>query len=496
MFNNILQALNGRLRRDRQFPELSAIHPADIQKEFSAARQRNLPLFLDVVTALFIGYAALQYFILREKYPGTLALIALGSAAILVIMRFQAAAKRYPLGHPTQAYIIALILIWLSMYLRLIITGDPKQTANLAFFLVGIGMLLLPPNWFLLMVNGVLASWLAAYLNLPPHPDWVFYGAVIFTAMAAGVLAHIIFTRSYRHQAGLRLLAEQQREELAELSAKLGQFNQELEQKVAERTAELEAAYAQLARLDKTKSDFITIASHELRTPLTIVNFNNQILLDDEHIRSNDYYAKRVEGIHNGVMRMEAVVESMLDVAKIDTQALQLQLAPVNVPLLLRMIADQFRKPLAERRLTLTLGEMQGLPEVLADAEALQKVFHHLLVNAIKYTPDGGQIVVNGRYLNSHTPPQIEITIQDTGIGIQPEARELIFEKFYQTGEVKLHSSGQTTFKGGGPGLGLAIARGIVRAHNGRIWVESPGCNEETCPGSTFFVTLPVDREP
>jgi len=89
----------------------------------------------------------------------------------------------------------------------------------------------------------------------------------------------------------------------------------------------------------------------------------------------------------------------------------------------------------------------------------------------------------------------IEVAVEDTGIGIAPQDLDLIFEKFYRTGEVALHSSGTTTFKGGGPGLGLAIARGIVLAHNGRIWAESPGCDEERCPGSRFVVRLPIAQE-
>ena len=82
--------------------------------------------------------------------------------------------------------------------------------------------------------------------------------------------------------------------------------------------------------------------------------------------------------------------------------------------------------------------------------------------------------------------------VGDTGVGIDPEHHELIFEKFYQRGEVALHSSGRTKFKGGGPGLGLAIVRGIVQAHDGKIWVESEGHDEQRCPGSRFHILLPL----
>jgi signal transduction histidine kinase len=139
------------------------------------------------------------------------------------------------------------------------------------------------------------------------------------------------------------------------------------------------------------------------------------------------------------------------------------------------------------------------LPEVEADVEALQKVFYQVLINAIKYTPDGGMVRVDGRF---HPPNnnsvqsvgEVEIIISDSGVGIAPEIRELIFEKFYQTGEVMLHSSGKTSFKGGGAGLGLAIAKGIVVAHNGRIWAESEGHDEDLLPGSRFHIVLPVKQ--
>ncbi|KAA3663801.1 MAG: ATP-binding protein [Chloroflexi bacterium] len=86
----------------------------------------------------------------------------------------------------------------------------------------------------------------------------------------------------------------------------------------------------------------------------------------------------------------------------------------------------------------------------------------------------------------------IEMIVSDSGIGIDREMHELVFDKFYQTGEVSLHSSSRTMFKGGGPGLGLAVCRGIVEAHKGKLWVESAGHDEETCPGSAFHMVLPI----
>jgi len=121
----------------------------------------------------------------------------------------------------------------------------------------------------------------------------------------------------------------------------------------------------------------------------------------------------------------------------------------------------------------------------------MQQAFRNVLNNAIKYTPDGSTITIDGRTL----PGFIEVTVADTGIGISQENQPVIFEKFGQLGRVELHSSGKTKFKGGGPGLGLPIARGILEAHGGSLWVESPGHDEKTCPGTTFHVLIPVRTE-
>ena len=115
-----------------------------------------------------------------------------------------------------------------------------------------------------------------------------------------------------------------------------------------------------------------------------------------------------------------------------------------------------------------------------------------MLLNAVKYTPDGGTITIAGRQL----PGFVEVTITDTGIGIDLEDQGRIFEKFGQLGAVQQHSSGKTKFKGGGPGLGLPITKGIIEAHGGTIWVESEGYDEVNTPGSTFHILLPLRTSP
>ncbi len=270
-------------------------------------------------------------------------------------------------------------------------------------------------------------------------------------------------------------------------------FNDQLEQMVNQRTEELNNAYHILEKLNQTKSDFIQVSGHELRTPLTVIKGYAQLLNVNPLIREDPNTAEMLEGIVSGVDRLYQIVNSMLDVTKIDSDSLDAQIEKLSLADIILPICGKFETALKERRLALTTSDLSRLPSVRGDPDLLTKAFYALIVNAIKYTPDGGSIAIEGQVVSpTEESFQVEIVVKDTGIGIDPAQQKLIFEKFYQTGKLAFHSSGHTKFKGGGPGLGLAIARGIIQAHDGEIWVESAGYDEENCPGSSFFVRLPV----
>ena len=261
-----------------------------------------------------------------------------------------------------------------------------------------------------------------------------------------------------------------------------------------ERTDELERTNRILEKMDETKSSFIKISGHELRTPLTLIQGYTYML----QMMAEKY--PELEDISNGFMggfnRMEDVVNSMLDVSNIEEKTLALSKKNLQLSTVIARAYKHFELALEERKLQFEIEGVDELPVIQADVELLYKVFYHVIMNAIKYTPDGGHIWVAGTYIeNTDNGPEVEITIQDTGIGIDPQNHELVFENFYQTGDVMLHSSGKTKFKGGGPGLGLAIARGVVNKHGGRIWLNSPGYSEETNPGTTVYIRLPVGEQ-
>ncbi|MCB0119225.1 MAG: HAMP domain-containing histidine kinase [Anaerolineales bacterium] len=267
----------------------------------------------------------------------------------------------------------------------------------------------------------------------------------------------------------------------------------EMETRVAHISKELGDVQEKLQILDQNKSKFISVAAHELKTPLTLIEGYTSMMADmvqdSEQVQMKNY----LSGVNTGILRLRDIIDDMIDVSLIDNHLLTLNVQPMWTSHLLNLIRNEFKKPIAERRQNLIVHDFEGSDLMIyGDSERLYQALNNVITNAIKYTPDMGTITIGGRLL----PGFIEITIRDTGIGISPDEQSFIFDKFGQLGRTDLHSSGKTKFKGGGPGLGLSITRGIIEAHGGTIWVESAGYDEVKLPGSTFHILLPTRTEP
>ncbi len=266
----------------------------------------------------------------------------------------------------------------------------------------------------------------------------------------------------------------------------------EMETRVAHISSEMEKVQKQMARVDKSKSAFISVAAHELKTPITLIEGYASMMEDLMQQGKSTNLDSLLAGMNTGIDRLRGIVEDMIDVSMIDNDLLQLNFQPMQVAQMLEALYLEVEPILGVRKLTLNLKEFEGNKQwIYIDAGRIMQAVRNVINNAIKYTPDGGTITIDGRKLSGF----IEVTISDTGIGISTEDQAAIFEKFGQLGRVDLHSSGKTKFKGGGPGLGLPIARGILDAHGGTIWVESPGYDERRNPGSTFHILIPDRTE-
>ncbi|MCB0153169.1 MAG: hybrid sensor histidine kinase/response regulator, partial [Anaerolineae bacterium] len=281
-----------------------------------------------------------------------------------------------------------------------------------------------------------------------------------------------------------------QKEETKFLRAYNHRLVKRLEDKISELDQANEAlreAHHAMQKLDKMKSDFITLAAHELRTPISVVHGYAYLLTT----RSEGNYSlsseEMVQSILQASGQLNKTINDLINVANVEVGEIELFLSPSQIDYLVEAALNEL-SPLSQgRHLSIELIGLGDLPIFEGDLQQLQQVFWNLLSNAVKYTPDGGQIRVWGRQVEA----MLEVVVEDSGIGIDPKNHETIFERFTVLEDVLYHSTSTTSFMGGGLGLGLYIARGIVEAHGGRLWVESERYDPQQCPGSKFRVRLP-----
>jgi signal transduction histidine kinase len=266
----------------------------------------------------------------------------------------------------------------------------------------------------------------------------------------------------------------------------------EMETRIAYISNELVNVQQQLEKLDRTKSNFISVAAHELKTPLTLIEGYTTMMRDMIEASGQNQFDGLLIGMNKGVRRLHEIIDDMIDVSLIDNNLLSLNVQRITLMHIFNLLKGELAESVSERKQKLVIKKFSGIETwIYADSERLYQALYNVLTNSMKYTPDNGKIKVDGRTL----PGFIEVTVTDTGIGVAPEDHTAIFEKFAQLGRPNLHSSGKTKFKGGGPGLGLPITRGIIEAHGGTIWVESEGYDEKKFPGSTFHILIPIRTE-
>lgn len=249
-----------------------------------------------------------------------------------------------------------------------------------------------------------------------------------------------------------------------------------LEQKVQERTAELEVARDQALIATQHKSEFMAGMSHELRTPLNAVIGFSEVLLEKMFGELNPKQEDYLQDILSSGRHLLALINDILDLAKIESGRMELELTTFDLPTLLRDTLTLMRERATRHGIEATLEIDSRLGDCTADERKVKQTLLNLLSNALKFTPDGGKILVKAIPNREH----VEISVSDNGIGIAPDYQEKIFKEFYQ-------AEGNYTGKREGTGLGLALTKKFVELHGGRIWVES-----EVGRGSVFTFSLPI----
>jgi signal transduction histidine kinase len=245
---------------------------------------------------------------------------------------------------------------------------------------------------------------------------------------------------------------------------------------------------------DRLKTEFIGTMSHELRTPMTSIKGFTQLLAMGSLGPVNDTQREFLNTIQTNSERMISIINDVLELTKIETGSIELELRPLHLGEVLSDVITEVEPMRISRNHTLDCPIPPGLPLVKADSSRLHQILHNLLCNAIKYTPEGGEIVVTMHEADIDALPQqvrdsiigerryLQINVRDTGVGIAEHELNSIFERFYRT-------ENPLKVEAGGTGLGLSLTRPLIGLLEGHIWVES-----QVNQGSTFSFILPIAK--
>lgn len=358
------------------------------------------------------------------------------------------------------------------------------------------------PDLILMDVNIPNMDGYAATMRLKSQPETRDIPVIALTAnimygdreraLAAGCDGYLpkpIDVDTLPQQVAAFLEGKRERVAAEEKVEKLQEHTQRLVDSLERTITELRDANEKLRRMEKVKTDFIVLSGHELRTPLTLIYGYSRLLLSPQLQQNISPDAKgMLEKISNASERLSSLLEDIVNVALIDADQLDLTFDGVDLGALALSIIEQFRPASQERGQRLETSNLEGLVHIQGDQNYLRRALSNIISNAIKFTPDGGLIQV----WCEEQSDVLDLVVRDTGIGIDRDEQEHVFDKFYVLESTELHSTSAVNYKGGGMGLGLSVVRGIIEAHGGRVFVESKGHDEETLPGSTFHLILPI----
>lgn len=255
-----------------------------------------------------------------------------------------------------------------------------------------------------------------------------------------------------------------------------GHYNERVRVEGVDELGQLAVRFNQMAeklhQVETMRRQLIGDVSHELRTPLTAIKGSMEGLMDGLLPATDETYQQ----IHQETDRLNRLVDDLQELSRVESGAYELDLRPTSLAALLETLAKRFRQQFETRRVGLELNLPADLPPVLADEHRILQVLTNLTANALQYTPGGGTVTISAARTNG----TVRITVRDTGAGIAPEHLSHLFDRFYRVDKSRSRAAG------GGSGIGLTIAKYLVEAHGGRIWVESDGIGK----GSAFLFTL------
>lgn len=257
---------------------------------------------------------------------------------------------------------------------------------------------------------------------------------------------------------------------------RLQDLNVLLEKRVEERTEELQKANIALEKANRLKSEFLATMSHELRTPLNAIIGFAEVLRDEITGALNTEQKEYVGDIHSSGQHLLSMINSILDLSKIEAGKFELQYEEFSVENAINEVLNTIMGSSHKKGISIRTHVHEDIPSLMADKVKFKQIMFNLLSNAVKFTPENGRITINARLSNQH----VQIAVSDTGIGIKSDDMNKLFEAFRQV-------DGSYARRYEGTGLGLILTKRLVELHGGKIWAKS-----EYGKGSTFTFTLPL----
>ena len=292
-------------------------------------------------------------------------------------------------------------------------------------------------------------------------------------AMFAALVLSVFFSRSVISPVHAMSLATQR---IAD-----GRYDERLQVNGNDELAQLAAYFNQMAEklneVESMRRRLIGDVSHELRTPLTAIKGSMEGLMDGILPATDETYQQVLAEAE----RLNRLVNDLQELSRVEARAYQLNIRPVDASALVRTVTKRLSPHAELKRITLDFELQPDLLHVLADEDRAVQVLTNLTGNALQYTSEGGRVTISAKRINH----EIQFSIRDTGIGIPPEHLSHIFDRFYRVDKSRSRQAG------GGSGIGLTIARSLIEAHGGRIWVESAGERQE----SIFPFSLPIEQK-
>ncbi|MCX7769725.1 MAG: ATP-binding protein [Proteobacteria bacterium] len=250
----------------------------------------------------------------------------------------------------------------------------------------------------------------------------------------------------------------------------------------------VEKANEELKKIDNMKDVFFSTITHELKTPLSLIHGYISILKSDSNVKASNMTLDIVNAIERGAKRLTSLTEEIMELMKIRSGKLVLNPTLTYLKFIINPLINELDPLLKSKNLHIELYNIEQMPMISLDTKKFETALRNIIVNSIKYCKENGKIIINATQENIDDKKFIKIAISDEGCGISPFNIEKIFTEFFTLPPPQ--SGKELPIRG--TGLGLSIAKGIIEAHGGKIWAESPGYDPENNPGTTFFITIPI----